>query len=111
MLLVSGGKCAAGVRRQVYHRCQEASVTSRDEWPLGATQEPSESKCTVSVDKGTIFVKVENKISDKNKSYTIIVPTAVQKVKKVITGRSLTMLTVFTAAQNLTIKSSYWDKT
>ena len=41
----------------------------------------------------------------------ITVLTAVQKVKKVITGRSSKVITVLTAVQNVTIKSPCWDKT
>ena len=37
--------------------------------------------------------------------------TAVHKVKKVNTGRSSKLITMFTAVQNVNIKSSCWDKT
>ena len=41
----------------------------------------------------------------------ITVFTTVQKVKKVIIGRSLKVITLFTAVQNVTTKWSCWDET
>ena len=88
-------------------------MPSRVKRPLGATQEPSESKCAVSVKRqvcpkvsrgkcainptqpnptqepsesfnkdNKVILKVESKISDKNKSYTVTVFTTIQNVTR-----------------------------